>query len=79
MIKVNGSSKTYNVIIYGDVNGDGKVSAQDFSKIKSSILGASSLNGSYNKAADVNKDGKVSAQDFSKVKSSILGASNLEQ
>ena len=71
--------KTYNVVVYGDVNGDGKVSAQDFSKIKSHILGANKLNGAYSSAADSNKDGKISAQDFSKVKSHILGTSKLTQ
>ena len=70
---------SYNVIVYGDVNGDGKVSAQDFSKIKSHILGTSKMNGSYLAAADANKDNKVSAQDFSKVKSYILGTGNLVQ
>ena len=73
------TTETYNVIVYGDTNGDGKVSAQDFSKIKSHILKSSTLTGAYISAADVNKDGKVSAQDFSKVKSHILGASKLVQ
>ena len=78
-ISVNGSTKTYNVVVYGDTNGDGKISAQDFSKVKSHILGSSSLNGVYSNAADTNKDGKISAQDFSKIKSHILGTSKLIQ
>ena len=75
----NGKTINYNVIIVGDTNGDGKISAQDFSKVKSHILGSTSLSGSYIKAADANKDGKVSAQDFSKIKSHILGSSKLVQ
>ncbi|MBQ3475023.1 MAG: cadherin-like beta sandwich domain-containing protein [Bacilli bacterium] len=79
-IVIKGSNeKTYNVVIYGDVNGDGKISAQDFSKIKSHILGSNNLNGAYSSAADSNKDGKISAQDFSKVKSHILGTTKLTQ
>ncbi len=78
-ITINGNTKTYNVIIYGDTNGDGKISAQDFSKVKSHILGSTTLNGAFNSAADTNKDGKISAQDFSKIKSHILGSSTLQQ
>ena len=78
-ITINGSTKTYNVIIRGDINGDGKISAQDFSRVKSHILGATSLTGASIYAADANKDGKISAQDFSKIKSHILGASKLQQ
>ena len=79
IIVTTDTTETYNVVVFGDTNGDGKISAQDFSKIKSHILKSSTLTGSYISAADVNKDGKVSAQDFSKVKSHILGASKLVQ
>ena len=78
-ITMNGKTSNYNVIIVGDTNGDGKISAQDFSKVKSYIIGTGSISGSYIKAADANKDGKVSAQDFSKIKSHILGSSKLVQ
>ena len=69
----------YNVVVYGDTNGDGKISAQDFSRIKTHILGSNKMNGVYLTAADANKDGKVSAQDFSRVKAYILGNGNLTQ
>ncbi|MBR4830167.1 MAG: cadherin-like beta sandwich domain-containing protein [Bacilli bacterium] len=78
-ITVNGEEKTYDVIIYGDTNGDGKISAQDFAKVKSHLLGATLLTGDYLKASDTNHDNKISAQDFAKIKSHLLGASQLQQ
>ena len=65
--------------VLGDTNGDGKVSAQDFAKVKSHLLGATQLSGNSIYAADTNKDGKISAQDFAKIKSHLLGASQLQQ
>ena len=78
-IKVNDVEKKYDVIIFGDTNGDGKISAQDFAKVKSHLLGANLLSGVSLGAADTNKDSKISAQDFAKIKSHILGATQLEQ
>ena len=78
-IKNNNQEIIYNVVVYGDTNGDGKVSAQDFAKVKSHLLGATQLSGNSIYAADTNKDGKISAQDFAKIKSHLLGASQLQQ
>ena len=78
-IKINGTEKKYEVIIFGDTNCDGRISAQDFAKVKSHLLGASKLTGDSLAAADTNKDGKISAQDFAKIKSHILGATKLQQ
>ena len=78
-IKINGTEKKYEVIIFGDTNGDGRISAQDFAKVKSHLLGASKITGDSLSAADTNKDGKISAQDFAKIKSHILGATKLQQ
>ena len=74
-----GTTKKYNVVVIGDVNGDGKISAIDFSKVKAHIINVSRLNGAYNEAADINKDGKISALDFSKVKGHILGLNTINQ
>ena len=78
-IKNNGQEVTYTVIVYGDTNCDGKISAQDFAKVKSHLLGATKLTGDSIYSADTNKDGKISAQDFAKIKSHLLGASKLQQ
>lgn len=78
-ITINGTTTTYNVVVYGDTNGDGKISAIDYSKVKAHILNTSKLSNTYLPAADTNKDGKVSAIDYSKIKSHILNISKLTQ
>ena len=75
----NNTTKTYNVVVKGDTNGDGKVSAIDYSKVKLHILNTTKLSGSYSLAADTNGDGKVSAIDYSKIKSHILNLTKLTQ
>lgn len=61
----------------GDVNGDGKVSALDYMRIKNHIMGTSPLTGDTLARADVNGDGKVSALDYMKIKNHIMGTSKL--
>lgn len=64
--------KEYTVIKKGDANGDGRVSAGDYVKIKNHIMETSLLSGVYIKGADVNSDGRASAGDYVKVKNYIM-------
>lgn len=73
----NSQSVTFSVAITGDANGDGMISIADYAKVKSHILGASSMSNEYLKAADANKDGKISIADYAKIKSHILGTSKI--
>ena len=73
-IKVNDTEKKYDVVVYGDTNGDGKIGIGDYAKICDSILGKTSLTGAYNLAADTNHDGKIGIGDYAKVKDYILGS-----
>ena len=66
-------TKSFRIVIYGDVNGDGLVSAVDYVKIKNYIMSSSELSGSYKLAADVNNDGTISAVDYVNIKNYILG------
>lgn len=70
------NSKTYNytIAINGDVNGDGKIDAADYVKIKNCIMEKknSSLNIAESLAADVDKNGAVGAADYVKIKNSIM-------
>ena len=71
--------ETYTIIIYGDVNGDGKIYATDYVKIKNHIMDTEKLNGVYAIAADVNRDSKVYATDYVKVKNYIMGTGEISQ
>lgn len=72
-IKVNGVEKKYDVIVYGDATGDGRISIGDYAKICDSILGSVTLGSIYEEAADVNHDGKIGIGDYAKVSDYILG------
>lgn len=80
-VTITGSDgeKTYTAVIYGDVNGDGKISAVDYMKVKNYIMNTGTLSGGYLTAADINKDGKVTAVDYMKIKNNIMGRSTIEQ
>ena len=49
--------KTYDIVIYGDINGDGAVNALDMIKLNRHILGKGTLTGAYLEAADANRKG----------------------
>ena len=72
-------SKTFTIVIYGDINGDTKVDALDYVRIKNYIMNNGGLTDAFEIAADVNKDGKVDALDYVNVKNYIMGKYNIVQ
>lgn len=72
-IIVSEESKELEVVLYGDVDGDGKISAVDYSIVKNYIMGNLNLEDSYKLAADVNNDDSISAVDYSNIKNYIMG------
>ena len=76
-IKVGETEYTFRVIIYGDVNGDSKISPADYVNIKNYIMNSSGLNGSYKEAADVNRDSKISPADYVNIKNYIMGSESV--
>ncbi len=66
--------QTIPVLIYGDANGDGKITSQDLRRIQRHILAAATLEGQPLAAADANKDGNVTSQDLRRIQRYILGA-----
>ncbi len=55
---------SYPIVIYGDVNGDGKVSSLDLRIAQKHILKLSTIDGYYLTAADSSKDGKLTSLDL---------------
>ncbi|MGN0160642.1 MAG: dockerin type I domain-containing protein [Lachnospiraceae bacterium] len=70
----------YNVVIYGDVNGDGAVDSLDLVYVKRHVLGIKSLEGTYAVAGDTNRqnDG-ISSLDLLYLKRHILDISKIQQ
>lgn len=71
--------KEYEIVIYGDVNGDGKISASDYGKVKNFVMNKTTIDGVNLTAADVNRDNNVKASDYAIIKNTALGNRIIEQ
>lgn len=71
--------KQYEVVVYGDINGDGKVSNVDLVLMQKQILGITSQTGAYLEAANTSKDGGVSNKDLVILQKHILGIAQIAQ
>lgn len=78
-VTVGSQTKTYEIVVYGDVNGDGKITASDYARVKNTFLKKSSLSGVYKEAADANKSGSITASDYARIKNTFLGKSSISQ
>ena len=68
------STITYSIAIKGDVDGDGKISANDYVKIKNYIMeiSGSELDVAKSIAADVDNNGAIGSADYVKIKNVIM-------
>ncbi|MFV0250055.1 MAG: dockerin type I domain-containing protein [Bacilli bacterium] len=75
IIKISNGTidQTFRIVIAGDVNGDGTISAVDYVQIKNHIMNNGLLTGSYSQAADSNSDGSITALDYVNIKNKIMG------
>ena len=71
--------KKYSVVLYGDINGNGKIEILDLLKVQKHALKSSILTGAYLEAADVNKDGKINPLDLLRIQKTILGDAYISQ
>ena len=78
-IKTSVEEKSYTLVIYGDVNGDGKISSVDYISIKNHIMDTESLSENELKYADANKDGKVNSIDYISIKNHIMDVEKIVQ
>ncbi|MBO5873092.1 MAG: SH3 domain-containing protein [Clostridia bacterium] len=70
---------TYSIVIYGDTNGDGKISIIDLARVQKHLLEVNKLSSSYSLAADVNRDGKISILDLARVQKHLLELTKITQ
>ncbi|MBQ0083174.1 MAG: cadherin-like beta sandwich domain-containing protein [Clostridiales bacterium] len=77
---LNGTEKfVFKVVIYGDVNGDGKISSVDMLAIQKHIFKLNKLAGETLAAADVNHDGNVKSVDMLAIQKHIFKLSTIKQ
>lgn len=71
------SGESADILVLGDVNGDGELSATDYIQIKSFFLSGQGLDGIYATAANIDGEGSIEGTDYIKLKSHFLGQSNI--
>ena len=72
---LNGTTvlQEYTIVIYGDINGDAKVSSSDYVLIKNYIMNnKTTFNNIETIGADYNNDGKVTSSDYVLIKNYIM-------
>lgn len=76
-IAFTGFSDNKNIVVIGDVNGDGILTASDYLIIKSGFLEKTSLTPCQQKASDVNLSNAVETTDYILIKSHFLNIINI--
>lgn len=78
-IKTNKEEKSYTIVIYGDINGDGAIDKLDASTILRKYYGYTKLNENESKFADINKDGNIDKLDALAILRDLYGYSKITQ
>lgn len=71
------NGEKYIAIVYGDINGDGKVNIKDWNMMYKYINGTRKFTEQELKSSDVNKDGKVNIKDWNRLYKHINGTNPL--
>ncbi len=69
--------KYYTAIINGDTDGNGKIDATDYLRLKKAFLGELVLEGVFITASDTNDDGTINSTDYLQIKNYFLGKYDL--
>lgn len=74
------TGETYEVVLYGDLDGDGKINSADLLKMRQYLLGQINLSGAYLEAARlVNTSGKINSADLLRIRQYLLGQKGISQ
>lgn len=74
------TGETYEVVVYGDLTGDGNINSADLLRMRQYLLGQVSLSGTYLEAARlVNATGKVNSADLLRLRQYLLGQKGINQ
>lgn len=79
ILEYNGESKEFEMVLYGDTNGDASITILDLLRVQKQLLKSISLTEVEYLSADVNKDGTVTILDLLLVQKHLLGSKYIEQ
>ena len=69
----------FTIVLYGDVDGDGRINAKDLLKLSKYLKRQCGLAKANLRASDVNRDGIVSTADLAYLQKSLLGLAEIRQ
>lgn len=74
-----GTTNSFKIIIYGDINSDGLIDIVDLLKVRQHLVGYTTLKDANLKASDLNKDNTVDIVDLLLVRKYLLGEYTINQ
>ena len=78
-VKSGNEEKNYDILIYGDINGDGKIDKLDASAILRVYYNYANYDGVFKEASDINKDGNIDKLDVLAVLRDYYGYAKISQ
>lgn len=74
VIELSTGTKEYTIVVYGDINGDGKITMSDLVKSANYLIDETIISEDcYKEAIDVTKDGNVRMSDIIKLSNILIG------
>ena len=73
------SSEILTAVVYGDLNGDGKINSADLLKMRQHLLGTNTLKGAYKEAAMVADGTTINSANLLRLRQHLLGQKLIEQ
>lgn len=78
-IKSGNETKTFAIVIYGDVNGDGLLDSTDLLRIRQQLIGIKQLSGANYQAANITRDNVIDSTDLLRMRQHLIGIKTISQ